>query len=154
MPAPFEFDRRWRFDVRACELWDAVSRIDDFPCWWPWLHGLRADGLHTGAVASFTVRPPLPYRLHVTVDVRDVEPERLVAVDIGGDVAGPARLEVRPVGDRASEARLAWTLELRRPALVRLERVARPAMVWGHDTVVALGVRQFRRRALARYTTE
>ena len=152
MPAPFEFDRRWRFDVGVGELWDAVSRIEEFPRWWSWLDGFEADGLHPGATARFSVRPPLPYRLHVTVAVDEVDEGGLVAVTIGGDVAGPARLEVAPLGDGASEARLVWTLRLQRPALVRLERIARPAMVWGHDTVVALGVRQFRRRALQ--TTE
>jgi uncharacterized protein YndB with AHSA1/START domain len=148
VPAPFAFDRRWRFDVPADALWQAVSRVDDFPRWWSWLDRFEADGLHAGATARFSVRPPLPYRLHVTVDVDEVEEGRLVAATIGGDVAGPARLEIDPLDAGASEARLVWSLELRRPTLVGLERVARPAMVWGHDTVVALGVRQFRRTAL------
>jgi uncharacterized protein YndB with AHSA1/START domain len=149
VPAPFSFDRRWRFDVAAAELWAAVSRVEEFPRVWSWLDRFDAEGLYPGATARFSVRPPLPYRLNVTVEVAEVEPERLVVVSIGGDVAGPARLEITPLGDGASQARLTWTLELKRPALVRLDRVARPAMVWGHDTVVGMGVRQFRRRALA-----
>jgi hypothetical protein len=43
---------------------------------------------------------------------------------------------------------LTWSLELQRPGLVRLARVARPVMVAGHDLVVAMGIRQFRRAAL------
>jgi hypothetical protein len=154
VPAPFSFDRRWRFAVPVGDLWAAVADVDRFPRVWSWLDGFSADGLHAGAEARFTVRPPLPYRLHVRVSVDEVEPERLVAVQVGGDVAGPARLELAPLdGGATSEARLSWRLELQRPSLRRLERVARPAMVWGHDWVVGVGVRQFERRGL-RYTTE
>lgn len=103
--------------------------------------------LAAGTTATFEVRPPLPYRLAVTVDVREVVPHRLVDGVVGGDLSGPARLEISRRGD-GSEARLTWELELTRPNLRRLERLGRPAMVWGHDVVVAVGVRRFRRRAL------
>jgi hypothetical protein len=93
------------------------------------------------------VRPPLPYRLAISVDVREVVEARVVDGIVDGDLSGPARLEIAAVGG-GSEARLTWDLELSRPSLRRLERVARPAMVWGHDVVVAVGVRRFRRRAL------
>ena len=151
MPAPFVFDRRWAFPVAAEELWAVLTRTDDYPRWWSWLERFSldgTDGLAPGATARFSVRPPLPYRLHVTVAVDEVVEPSLVVATIGGDVAGPGRLEVTADGPSSSTARLAWSLELRRPTLVTLERLARPAMVWGHDTVVALGVRQFRRRAL------
>ena len=147
MGRPFTFDRSWDFDLPPDELWAVLARTDDYPRWWSWLDGFSADGLRVGGSARFSVRPPLPYLLHVTVDVDEVVEPTFVAVTIGGDVHGPARLEVRPDGD-GTRARLAWELELQRPMLVALERVARPAMVWGHDTVVGLGIRQFRRRAL------
>lgn len=71
---------------------------------------------------------------------------------MSGDLAGSARLELTacasPTGDAGTEARLVWSLRLQRPTLVALGRVARPAMVWGHDRIVGVGVRQFRRRAL------
>jgi hypothetical protein len=98
------------------------------------------------------VRPPLPYRLSVRLTLDEVDPGRLVATTVSGDLAGPARLELAPSplpgGGEGTEARLVWSLVLRRPALVAIGRVARPAMVWGHDRVVELGVRQFQRRAL------
>lgn len=72
----------------------------------------------------------------------------LVAARVGGDLEGPARLELAPC-DGGSEARLVWSLVLRRPLLIATERVARPAMVWGHDRIVGVGLRQFRDRALA-----
>lgn len=145
--APFEYDRSWQFGVAPEALWALLVRTDDFPRWWPWLQALRADGLHQGAQASFTVQPPLPYRLHVKVALQRVETARSIDAQIGGDVRGPARLELRPT-PQGCEARLVWSLELRRPLLVAAERLARPAMVWGHDQVVSAGVSQFCRRAL------
>ena len=95
------------------------------------------------------MQPPLPYSLRLSVTVDSVVPCTSVDATVGGDVSGPAALEVRSVdGGASSEARLVWSLTIQRPLLVGLERIARPAMVGGHDLVVALGVRQFRRKAL------
>jgi uncharacterized protein YndB with AHSA1/START domain len=147
MAAPFEFDRRWHFDVPRPVLWEAVSATDRFEQWWPWLDGRQLGPLAPGTTAQVVIRPPLPYRLHLTIDVVQVEPGSSVEARVGGDVEGPAVLEVEDDGV-GSTARLVWSLHLRRPALVAGERLARPVMVWGHDTIVSSGVRRFR-RALA-----
>jgi uncharacterized protein YndB with AHSA1/START domain len=128
-------------------LWSALADTSRYPEWFPWLHAYDAGPLQAGTTARFVVRPPLPYRLTVAVDVHRVEEGSVVEGTVGGDLAGPARLEVSPDGE-GSAAHLTWEVELTRPSLRRLERVARPAMVWGHDTVVAVGLRRFRRRAL------
>jgi uncharacterized protein YndB with AHSA1/START domain len=147
MTRPFRFDRRFPFDVPVDRLWEAVADTERYPEWFPWLARYDGGPLRAGTTTTFEVRPPLPYRLAITVDVRRVVPCELVEGFVGGDLAGPARLEVCGDGD-ASEARLTWELELTRRSLRRLERVARPVMVWGHDAVVAMGLRRFRRRAL------
>ena len=147
VPRPFTFDRSWQFAVPPARLWEVLARTEDYPQWWPWLDRFESNGLRPGATAEFTVRAPLPYRLRVTVAIESLVPADCVEARIGGDLEGPARLEIRPVGG-GCEARLVWSLRLRRPLLLRMERVARPAMVWGHDAVVRIGVRQFRRRAL------
>lgn len=128
-------------------LWSALADTSRYPDWFPWLEAYDAGPLRAGTTARFVVRPPLPYRLVVSVDVLRVEDGSVVEGTVGGDLSGPARLEVSPDGE-GSAARLAWEVELTRPSLRRLERVARPAMVWGHDTVVAVGLRRFRQRAL------
>ena len=139
---PFHFDRTWRFDVTTDRLWDAVSDTSRFPEWFPWLEADHLGPLTPGTVARFRVDPPLPYRLHLVVTVLDVQDAALVDTAVTGDLQGPARLEVAPDGDGAT-ARLCWTLEVRRAALVVLERVARPVMVWGHDAVVGRGLERF-----------
>lgn len=147
MPAPFGFDRTWTFPVAPSDLWAVLERTDDYVSWWSWLREFDADGLVPGARARCTIQSPLPYALHCDVHVLDVEPAAAVVTQITGDLRGPARLEIAPVGSGAT-ARLQWELELGNPVLARFARVGRPLMAAAHDVVVALGVDQFRRRAL------
>ena len=151
MSRPFRSDRTWRFEgVPVERLWAAVSSPATFPRWWPWLADTDLpDLIEPGATARFTVRPPLPYALRSVVTGDDVADGERISTTVDGDVAGPASLELAALdGGAGSTARLVWSLDIRRPHLARIERIARPAMVAGHDVVVALGVRQFRRRAL------
>ena len=147
---PFRFDRSWVFDVSPDRLWDALTRTDDYRRWWPWLREFSGDGLVPGGRTTCVVRAPIPYALRFTVEVADLVPcERIEAV-VEGDLAGPARLEVRPLGAsrRGSEVRLSWEMQLRRPVLRAASRVGRPMMEWGHDWVVSTGFEQFCRKAL------
>ena len=148
MPAPFRFDRSWAFDATADELWDAIADTGAYPAVFSWLRDFRAGPLEAGTVATFRVQPPLPYSLHLVVTVLEVVDRRLVRTRVDGDVRGEADLAVASVGD-ASSARLRWDLDLVRPSLARVEPVARRPMIWGHDLVVAMGVRQFRRKVLS-----
>lgn len=147
MTRPFRFDRRFQFDVPVERLWEAIADTGSYSSWFPWLHRYEPVPLRSGATATFEVRPPLPYRLALRVHLHDVVPCGHVEGQVEGDLAGPARLDLTTTTS-GSEARLRWEVELTRRSLRRLERVARPAMVWGHDAVVGLGVRRFRSHAL------
>ena len=148
MPAPFSLDRTWRFDVPVSELWRVLSRTEDFPRWWTWLHRFESDGLVEGTTARCQVRAPVPYSFRFDLDVVRVVPERLVETRVRGGMQGEARLEVADAGHGASEARIAWTLEMRDPLLRTAALVARPVLDWGQQWIVDTGVNQFRRRAL------
>jgi hypothetical protein len=144
---PFRLDRTWTFAVGPDELWEALSRTDDFRRWWPWLREMSGDGLVPGTRSACVVRAPIPYTLRFRVTIEDVVPGVCVEAVVDGDLAGRGRLEVGPEGD-GSRAHLAWELELQRPMLRTAARFGRPVMDWGHDWVVDSGVEQFRRRAL------
>lgn len=148
--APFRFDRTWTFGVPPAELWSVLERTADFRRWWPWLRELSGDGLVPGGRNRCVVRAPIPYTLRFTVAVNDLVPGRLVEAEVDGDLVGPARLEIGAVDgpEAGSTVRLAWEMELRRPMLRTAARFGRPVMEWGHDWVVANGMRQFLQRAL------
>jgi uncharacterized protein YndB with AHSA1/START domain len=144
---PFRYDRSFEFDVAPRDLWSVLTQTDRYPEWWPWLRDFDRAEIEAGAVASCVVQGPLPYTLRFEVVVESVVPEERVATQVRGDLSGPAVLELteRPGG---SSARLQWSLELRDRLLRPLSRVARPAMVWAHDRVIEIGLREFERVAL------
>jgi hypothetical protein len=145
---PFTFDRWWDFAPPPDALWSTLSHTDEYPGWWSWLREFDAEGLHDGAIARCVIRAPLPYALRFTVHVAQAVKPELVDTVIHGDLEGPARLEIAPSADGGSRARLTWSLHLRDPVLRRIAVVGRPAMSWAHDRIVAVGLREFERRAL------
>jgi hypothetical protein len=145
--APFRFDRAWEFPVPADRLWSVLERTDRYPSWWSWLREFEADGFTVGTEARFVIQSPLPYALRCTLSVDEMRAPEAIVTTVSGDLCGPARLEIEPAGD-ACRARLVWSLTPGSFWLQQLARVGRPAMVWAHDRVVAVGVEQFRRRAI------
>jgi hypothetical protein len=147
---PFRFDRTWVFDVAPDTLWATLTRTEDYRRWWPWLREFSGDGLVPGGRTTCVVRAPVPYTLRFRVTIADLVPGESVDAVVEGDLAGPARLEVRSVGARRrrSRVRLTWELELQRPLLRTAARFGRPVMEWGHDWVVRTGFDQFCRSAL------
>jgi len=148
MPAPFVFDRTFDFDVPVAQFWDALTRTDDYVDWWPWLTGFDLPELAIGNVASMVIKAPLPYTLDVDVELVAVDPGRCIEGIVSGDVSGPARLHVTGAGG-TTQARLSWELAVASTLLTGLARVARPLLVWGHDRVVGVGLRQFTAAALS-----
>jgi hypothetical protein len=145
--APFRFDRTWEFPVPPEQLWAVLNRTDQYPSWWSWLREFDTEGFETGTTARCVIQSPLPYALRCTIHVDEMRAAEAIVTTVTGDLRGPARLEVGRVSDGCT-ARLVWSLTPGNRTLRRVAHVARPAMVWAHDRVVATGVEQFRRRAL------
>lgn len=141
--APFRSDRSWSFAVDTDELWSMLTRVDRYPAWWPWLARFHPiGGFQPGARWSCTVSPPLPYEVHFSVLLDDVDPGRSVRARVTGDIDGDALLTLDAHGDTTT-ARLRSELAPARPALRRVGGAARPLVEWGHDWVLDQGQRQF-----------
>jgi len=140
-------ERRWGFDVGPATLWDAIAGVEDYRQWWPWLRRFEAKGLVTGDTWDCVVQPPLPYSIRFRVAIDEIEPERLVAATVSGDVTGHARLEIdeRDVG---CEARLVSSLTPGSGSLRLVAMLARPIARFGHDWVLDTGAHQFVARAV------
>jgi hypothetical protein len=137
------------FPVPPAQLWEVIERFKEFESWWGWLADFRADcgGLVAGNVLHGTVIPPVPYRLRLTVRLRQCVRPRLVEAAVDGDVSGPAVLRLEDAAD-GTRLTAAWSLEMRSAPLRIASRVGYPLMRWGHDRVVDMAVSGFRRRAL------
>src|SRR5205814_8459348 len=84
--APFCLDCDWDFAVPPARFWNAISRTADYPAWWSWLRRIDATELREGAVARCLVRGPVPFDLRLEIAVHELEPERLVPTEVGGDL--------------------------------------------------------------------
>lgn len=147
MLGSFRSDRSWRFDVGVDRLWERLSATDEYRSWWPWLRSFRAPGgFEPDAEWTCAVAPPLPYVLRFTVRLDHVEPHRLVAASVDGDIGGTATLTIDG-DDATSSARLVSSLHPRHPVLRGVGVVARPVIEHGHDWVLDQGRRQFTERA-------
>jgi hypothetical protein len=140
----FCFDRTFHLAAPVDAVWQALGDVARYPRWLPWLR--RIDGeLAEGALVRAVIQAPLPYRLHLLLRVREIEPRTRLDVDVGGDLVGPGRLTLHPDGSRRCDARLAWEVEARERLLRQAGRFGRPLVLWAHDRVVESGFDRFRR---------
>jgi len=142
-------DRRFTFDRPPEQVWEAIARTSSYPRWWPWLRHLEAKGLVAGDVWSCHIQPPLPYFLRFTITLEEVVDGVSARATVAGDISGTASFTLAPSGDGGTEGRLVSDLAPASPVLRAFAVVARPLVVWGHDWVLAEGVKQFQDRGLA-----
>lgn len=148
MSSPFHFDRAWVLGVSPERFWETIGRTDEYQTWWHWLREFDANGLVEGDRWRVRVRAPIPYQLNAELLLTDVVPHELLAVDVTGDVQGPARLEVTP-HERGCQARVIWDVAPRSALFRWAARFALPLLRWSHDWVIGVGLRQFEQRALS-----
>jgi hypothetical protein len=137
------------FDLAPDRLWDRIEQVDQFERWWSWLSDFRieGDGLSAGSVLSGVVRPPLPYRMALRIDLVGCQRPHAIDATVSGDLVGDATLRLRPErGGTWVDA--AWTVEMQQPAMRLAGRIGRPLLQWGHDRVVEMTVAGFRRQIL------
>ena len=52
-----ESDRRYRFAVGPEELWSALTRVEDYQSWWPWLGQFDGRAFAAGERSSDATAP-------------------------------------------------------------------------------------------------
>jgi uncharacterized protein YndB with AHSA1/START domain len=140
-------DRRYRMAADVRRVWAALTAVDEYPRWWPWLREFEASSLAVGEDWRCAVRPPLPYVVRFTVSlVGVVEAERIDA-RVDGDIAGDATVLLSPVAG-GSEVRLSSRLTAAGRGLAVLAVLARPVVARAHDWIIDTGARQFADRAI------
>jgi hypothetical protein len=148
-PLTVRSDRRYRFDVGRATLWTALTRVDRYPSWWPWLRRFDGQGFSVGERWCCVVSPPLPYTLRFELVLEEVVEGESARARLEGDIAGTAHLTVRDVAG-GCELRLVSDLAAERGLVRLLDRVAPRLAVRGHDWVIDDGIRRFRTRAIPR----
>ena len=150
-PYVIEYEGGFHFDAPPERLWSALEDTNGFERWWGWLSGLtvEGDGLRQGTVLRGVVRPPLPYRMSLVVELEECVAPSLIEAVVHGDLEGRAGLLLDEAGG-GTRATVAWAIEMMQPPMRVAARYAHPLLRWGHDRVVEATVRGFRRRLEAR----
>jgi hypothetical protein len=135
-------DRTFVFGAPRPAVWHSLGSVDAYTTWWPWLRRLEAPAFAAGATWRCTIQPPVPYVIRCSIRLDELNPSRMVAATVTGDINGEARVELEddPAGTRVRlVSRLApsgrWT------ALVA--RLAPHVARWGHDRVIETAADQF-----------
>ena len=141
-------DRRYPFDHERAGVWQALSRVDDYPTWWPWLKEFDGVRLAAGERWRCAVRPQLPYTLRFVIELTEVADTEHACARLEGDIRGWARITLTDYG-RGSEVRLVSDLDATGGLAGLIDRLVHPLAAAGHDWVLDNGIRQFRRRAFS-----
>jgi|SRR6187455_1904868 hypothetical protein len=143
-------DRRYAFAASADEVWSALTRVDQYATWWPWLVQFDGTDFDVGSRWRCTVRAPLRYSVHFDIELLEVEPARRAAAEVAGDISGTATLTVIPVDrggvDHGSELRLVSDLASSVGLVATVDRFAPRLAKASHNWVLDTGLRQFRDR--------
>lgn len=128
-------------------MWAALTSVDRYRDWWPWLRTLDADRFADGEWWQCTVQPPLPYRLRFELTLMNVVACEQVEAVVDGDITGSAKVSLATI-EGGTELRLTSSLAPSATVIRFVARVARPVSTWGHNWVIDTGVEQFRDRSL------
>jgi uncharacterized protein YndB with AHSA1/START domain len=148
--SPFSFGRTWELEVGPERFWHTIERTDEYKNWWPWLKRFDADGMTEGSIWTAVIQSPLPYVLRVQLELAEVVPCERLAAKVDGDIVGHAGLTLTPTEDgNGSAIDVEWEMKPRSRAMQVAAVMARPLLRWSHEWVLARGLEQFRRSALA-----
>jgi uncharacterized protein YndB with AHSA1/START domain len=136
-------DRRHQFGVSRDELWEAVTEIDQYRHWWPWLRSFDGRAFAAGERWGCVVKPQLPYTLEFEIVLEEVRRAERAYARLTGDIEGWAEL-VLADAETGSVLRLRSDLTAGGGPARWVEMLAGPLARRGHDWVLDNGIRQFR----------
>ena len=136
-------DRSYRFTASRHELWSALTQVDRYRTWWPWLRSFDGQGFAPGEQWRCVVKPQLPYTLEFVIALDLVKEAESARARLTGDIDGWAELTVDDDGS-GSKLRLNSDLTARNGLARWVGTLAPPLATRGHDWVIDNGIRQFR----------
>ena len=136
-------DRRYRFTASRLDVWEALTQVDRYRGWWPWLRSFDGVSFTAGEQWRCVVKPQLPYTLEFSIALDDVQDGASAHAALSGDVQGWAELTLADDG-AGSEIRLRSDLTARSGPARWVDALAPPIARRGHDWILDNGIRQFR----------
>ena len=148
----FELVTRWRIAAPLNVVWDALTDVEDWPSWWPYVRAVRTvrqgdeDGV--GRVRRIEWRTRLPYEIVIEVETIEVVRHARLRGRSRGQLVGEGTWLLRP-HDGGTEVTYVWQVRLAKRWMRRLAPLLAPVFRWNHDQVRRSGEAGLKRRLLA-----
>jgi uncharacterized protein YndB with AHSA1/START domain len=150
----YEFVDEWEVSALPEAVYDVLVDGRTYPQWWRRVYiDVQSDGSRTvGSVAHQHFKGFLPYHLTTTSRIVRLEPGRLIAAEVDGDLRGTGVWTLTPT-QRGCMVRFDWTVHADRLLLRLLTPVLRPALRANHSWSIARAVEGLEPYVLARSPT-
>ncbi|MBD8868680.1 SRPBCC family protein [Nocardioides donggukensis] len=141
MSRTYSFRGDWRLDAPPDPVHAVLEDLEHYPSWWPQVRAVASLGPDDALVVC---RSALPYELELHLHAVHREPRRLETT-VSGDLEGSVRWLIEADG---TGSRLLFEQEVvvRGRLLALASYVARPALVWNHDRMMASAIEGLRRQ--------
>jgi mannose-6-phosphate isomerase-like protein (cupin superfamily)/uncharacterized protein YndB with AHSA1/START domain len=129
----------------------ALADARTYPEWWrPVYLDVDADGPPAlGAVSRQRFKGRLPYQLRTRSRIVELEPPRVVAAEVDGDLRGRGVWTLTPT-PTGTHVRFDWRVHADRRLLRLLTPLLRPAFRWNHNWAIARAIEGLEPYAAAR----
>ena len=137
----YVFVDEWEVAAPRAAVFDALADARTYPRWWrPVYIDVDADGEPAlGKVSRQHFKGRFPYHLRTRSRIVQLEPPRVVAAEVDGDLRGHGIWTLTPIPD-GTHVRFDWRVHTDRPLLRLLTPLLRPAFRWNHNWAIARAV--------------
>lgn len=145
------FVDQWEVAAPPEAVFGAIADARTYPGWWrPVYLSVEADGpARVGSESRQHFKGRLPYHLHTRSVVSDLDPPRMIAADVDGDLRGRGVWTLTPTA-RGTYVRFDWQVHADRKLLRMLTPVLRPLFRWNHSWAIKAAKRGLERYACSR----
>jgi hypothetical protein len=135
------FLERWVLAATPAEVYAALADFDQYTRWgYPAYFSARREGpVAAGSAGKIVVQGGLPYKVNLDCAILELQPERLVSIDVTGDVIGKKMWMIRPFGE-GTELISDWRCDPSWAFFRALTPVFKPLFRWNHGQCINTAV--------------
>jgi uncharacterized protein YndB with AHSA1/START domain len=147
------FETEWVLTAPVERVFEVLEHPDEFSDWWPSVKHAElleeGDSDGVGKRAAYSIRSPIGYSMQFEVRVVEVDGPHRIHTVVRGDLIGTGTylLESR---DAKTRVRFNWYVSTTKSWMNWAARVAKPALVWAHHSVMREGCEAMARHLGAR----
>lgn len=142
MSRPYLFVDQWDVAAPPEAVFDALADARSYPLWWrPVYLDVESDGpVRIGSQSRQHFKGRLPYHLHTSSVIAELDPPRRIAADVTGDLRGRGVWTLTPTA-RGTQVRFDWQVHADRKLLQILTPLLRPLFRWNHNWAIKAAMR-------------